>query len=475
MTTFIGRARELSALDTLLKEARSGQGVLVSMRGRRQVGKSRLVSEFAERAGVPAVFFTASRQPAAVELALFAEAARTAGIASAASLPSDGAGSWEAALMLATTDAKPSRPVIVVIDEFPYLAESEPAIEAILQKVWHSLERRPVLVVLIGSDVSMMESLTSYQRPLYGRARELVVDPLSVADIAQMRGLEPAAALDAYMVIGGFPRLASRWRANDTVMTFVRRELADESSPFVVTGERTLAAEFPADLNARAVLIAIGVGERSHGTILDRSGVGRGTIDRALGVLADKRIVRRTNPYAEPASAKSPRYTVVDPYLRFWLRFVQPGIELISRGRADLATARIAEGWGPFRGKAVEQLVRDSMERLLPRPELGDARFVGSYWTKDNRVEVDLVGGRQPDRADVVEFVGSIKWRERASFGPADLGALAHARSLVPGVGPLTRLVGVSRSGFATGGLDLAVDPEMLVSAWERDPASNLS
>jgi hypothetical protein len=28
-------------------------------------------------------------------------------------------------------------------------------------------------------------------------------------------------------------------------------------------------------------------------------------------------------------------------------------------------------------------------------------------------------------------------------------------------------LVGVSRSGFATDGLDLAIDPAMLVAAWE--------
>ncbi len=466
MKTFVGRTRELTALADLLDEARAGQGVLVSMRGRRQVGKSRLVSEFVENAGVPAVFFTASRQPGAVELGQFVEAARAGGIASASTLPADGAGSWEAALVLATADAQPVRPVVVVIDEFPYLCESEPAIEAILQKIWHTLERRAVFVILIGSDISMMEALTAYKRPLYGRARELVIEPLSVADIARMRGLKPETALDAYLVIGGFPRLAGRWRSSDTVTSFVRREFADESSPFIVTGERALAAELPADLKARAVLTAVGSGERSHSAILARSGVGRGTADVALAVLADKRIVQRANPYAEPPSTKIPRYTIVDPYMRFWLRFVQPSIELVARGRADLAVKRIEEGWSTFRGKAIEPLVRASVERMLPRTELGDAAFVGSFWTRDNRVEVDLVGGRDSDRAHVVDFVGSIKWRERGSFTRADLTDLANLRTSVPGTDSGTRLVGVSRSGFSTTGLDLAIDAEMLVSAW---------
>ena len=45
------------------------------MRGRRRVGKSRLVEEFVDRAGVPHLFFTASAQPTlAADLALFVEA-----------------------------------------------------------------------------------------------------------------------------------------------------------------------------------------------------------------------------------------------------------------------------------------------------------------------------------------------------------------------------------------------------------------
>ena len=466
MSEFVGRTREIAVLDGYLAEARTGNGVLVSVRGRRQVGKSRLVAEFVARAGAPVVFFTASRRPPNVELALFAEAVTQSGVQAGVALESAVASSWEAGLSLATQGAAPGRPIVVVIDELPYLVETEPAIEAILQKIWQTLEGRAVLLVLIGSDVSMMESLSSYGRPLYGRAREMIVRPLSVAEVAQMRDLTPDAALDAYLVVGGFPRLAARWRPRDSVASFLRRELADESSPLVVTGERTMAAEFPAEINARAVLSAIGAGERVYGAIADRSGVGRTTIDRALTLLADKRVVRKTTPYAQPPGSSS-RYAIVDPYLRFWHRFVEPAVEQIARGQADLAVSRIVEGWSTYRGRAIEQLIRDTVERMLPDERLGSARFVGSYWTRDNRVEVDLVGGERQERAGSVSFVGSIKWRDRAPFDRHDLRSLRVARQHVPGTGPQTRLVGVSRSGFTTDGLDLALDPAALVAAWD--------
>jgi uncharacterized protein len=107
----------------------------------------------------------------------------------------------------------------------------------------------------------------------------------------------------------------------------------------------------------------------------------------------------RVTPYAEPSAAKLPRYTVADPYLRFWLRFVQSGTEMIARGRGDLAAARVLEGWSEYRGRAIEPLIRESIERMLPHPVLGDASVAGSYWTTDNRTAVDIVGGREPLRA----------------------------------------------------------------------------
>lgn len=64
MNGFIGRRSELGLLRDLLRTVQAGSrggrpGRAILIRGRRRVGKSRLVEEFLERAGLPHVFFTA--------------------------------------------------------------------------------------------------------------------------------------------------------------------------------------------------------------------------------------------------------------------------------------------------------------------------------------------------------------------------------------------------------------------------------
>ena len=77
MSDFVGRHGYMVTMEAELDRVRqTSRGRLVSMRGRRRLGKSRLVDEFLRRGArppVPYVFFTASSQPLARELELFAQ------------------------------------------------------------------------------------------------------------------------------------------------------------------------------------------------------------------------------------------------------------------------------------------------------------------------------------------------------------------------------------------------------------------
>ena len=159
---------------------------------------------------------------------------------------------------------------------------------------------------------------------------------------------------------------------------------------------------------------------------------------------------------------------MADPYLRFWLRFVDGEIDLIERGRGSLLVERFERSWPAYRGRAIEHLVRDAIELLLPDAErFGDARYVGGYWNRAGTVEVDLVGGDRRPVARRIGFVGSIKWREGKPFGRANGLALAAARSQIPGASDGTPLVGVSAQGFDDDApLDVRLAPEDLIVAW---------
>jgi hypothetical protein len=480
MKPFVGREEELAILGEELSAVGSRGGRFVWMRGRRRVGKSRLVEEFLRRAGVRHLFFQAPRRESAAALARFGAALAESDLP-ASELLSAGASldSWPGALRFAVQGASAGSPLAIVIDELPYLVERDAGFAADLQMVWdRHLEDQPVLLIAIGSDVRMMKTLTEYPAELHGRpSRELAVQPLSPGEVASFAGLSAGQAFDRYVVVGGFPQLVDSWPATLGRRQFLEGALGDSSSQFVTNGLRILSAEFEAGTLARRVLDAIGAGERTNANIARESGVANeSSLSSALKILVGKGVVAEELPYASPPGRKNKRYFVSDPYLRFWLRFVGPSLDEVDRGRGDLLVGRIERDWTTYRGIAVEPLVRDSLERVLLRPEyaesLGGARIVGSYWTRNNAVQVDLVGGRDPDPGEIA-FVGSIKWRENAAFGRDDANRLAAQRGEVPGAAG-ARLVGVSRRGFARGtdALDLRLVPDDLLSAGPGGGAS---
>ena len=471
---FVGRARELTLLAGELDSVReSGQGRFILVRGRRRVGKSWLVEEFLGRHGLSNVFFTAIRNAPDQDLPRFAEALAQSSLPVDARSPGVRFTHWEAALTAAALGATRDRPSVIVIDEFPYLGEAGDdqarAVESMFSAVWERrLSRLPIILIVVGSDLAMMERLTEYGRPLYDRpTRQIVVDPLTPRDVATIAGLEPAAAFDAYAVFGGLPAFASDWRRAGTLRTFLLEALAHPDSTFVNSAVRILDAEFPAKAQPRVVLSAIGHGERTSKTISSAAAIPASNLDRSLKLLSEKRVVR----IEEPLSARrlrAPRYSIADPYLRFWLRFVEPALPEIERLRTEHVVERIVASWPDARGRAIEPIVRAALERLLPDDRLPGAVCVGSYWTRTNEPEIDLVGADTRAAPARVGFIGSIKWREREPFDAGGLEPLIAAGVQVPGVVPGTPLVAVSRTGFAPGITKLAVayGPSELLAAY---------
>lgn len=476
---FVGRSRELGILASDLEVVReSGQGALVLVKGRRRAGKSRLIEEFVERQGSRVVFFLATRQRPGYELARFVEALARSNHPEAAGSVGLRFESWETALAYASVGATQQQPIVIVIDEFPYLiqTDSDGAVEAGINAAWErTLARRPVMLVLVGSDLSMMNTLTQHGRPLYGRpTRTLSVEPLDVAEVATALDLRGAEAIDAYHVIGGFPRLLPLWRPGSTLRSVLLRALGDEDAPFIATGQRILDAEFPDDVQARTVLSVIGAGERTYSNIARVANVANTNLRRSLDLLENqKRVIASERPMSA-RSSKDTRYYVNDPYLRFYLRFIDPSLVDLQRGRHRLVINRIVRDWRSYIGAAVEPFVRSSIERLLPDAALPKAEKVGGYWTRTNGPQIDLVG--MDDRERSVAFVGSIKWRADQPFVKADVDALRaaalhHPRGGVPGAKEPTPFVGVSRSGFVSAAeLTRVFEPSELLDAW-RKPA----
>ena len=177
----------------------------------------------------------------------------------------------------------------------------------------------------------MMTRLTAYGFPLFQRpTRQLVVEPLSPLEVSRITGRTGDAAIDSYLVTGGFPRIVNLWR-NGSLEAFLRTDLADPSSEFVAAAGRILDGELPTAVAARTILSVIGAGERTHKGIVDGSGIEGKHLGYSLRALAEKNIVSSALPLST-ARSDARRYHVGDPYLRFWLRFIEPIRGEIGRG-----------------------------------------------------------------------------------------------------------------------------------------------
>jgi AAA+ ATPase superfamily predicted ATPase len=470
--SFVGREEEIAALQAEFDSVGRGRGRFIWARGRRRVGKSRLMQELCDRLRVPYAFYQAPRRGRAEAIGAFVETVAESTLPAAPAFAEASYESWPAALRAAAQGLDPDHSAILVIDELPYLTELDPGFPADLQRAWdRELETLPLLLICVGSDVRMMESLVGERSPLHGRpTMEIRVAPLNPAEVGALTAApDAAAAFDRYLIVGGFPLLASSWPKSAGLKAFLRKALADDQTPFATTALRIMASEFESELQAAKVIDAIGHGEVVYSRIQTRSGVKGNTLNDALEVLVEKRLIAKEFPYAIPPGKKAPRYTVVDPYLRFWLRFVGPHMDELSRGRSDLAIARIERDWETYRGRAVEPLVRAALDRLLDDPasrrKLGAARHTGAWWRRDHSIEVDLVGGDTTD-PKTIGFVGSVKWRNRGPFSSADLSELAESRAHVPGA-ERAKLVAISRSGFEDGlDADATFGPDELLAAW---------
>ncbi len=194
----------------------------------------------------------------------------------------------------------------------------------------------------------------------------MTVGPLNPAELSAMAGLSAADAFDATLITGGLPIVCARWKNGEDTRSFLARELANPVSSPVVSAQLSLSAEFPDQVQARAVLAAIGSGERTFTNIArGAGGIAHSTLTRATDLLISKGVITDDLPISLVPS-KERRYRITDTYLRFWLAFLGPHLAELDRMRSDLTLDRIFRSWASWRGRAIEPLIREALARLLP-------------------------------------------------------------------------------------------------------------
>ena len=254
---FVDRERELAFLQQTWN---SGRAELVVVYGRRRVGKTALLRTFSQQH--PHTFWVASLSSEAILRQSFTDALWQT---NHPAQPSAGFiyESWERAFG-ALADLAASQRHCVVIDEFPYLAGSEPSVPSVLQKVWDErLQHTNVMLVLCGSHIGMMERQTlDYQAPLYGRRTgQMQLHPLPLHASAGLLPLhDPVDQIETYAVLGGIATYWSQFDAQSSLLANIEQRILNPASYLYQEPLFLLREELQEPRNYFAILQAIAQG-----------------------------------------------------------------------------------------------------------------------------------------------------------------------------------------------------------------------
>lgn len=450
MNDLLYRDSEIERLEKAWSLAREGRPQLAMLWGRRRVGKTFLLGHFVQ--GKPAVFFGATQQAEAVELARFAEAVRRDLGGRVGDLAGDGFASWEAALRFLAALAV-DRPVAVVLDEVPYLAASTPGFASVVQAVW---DRLPVgtrlLLVLCGSAVGVVEGMLGPAGALHGRPTlALRIDPFDPpAARSFLPRLAPAALLEAFAACGGYPLHLRTWDARASTRENLIALAATAGGVLLEDAASLLREQLAEAPGYPRILAAIGRGSTKFSEIAGQAGQ---RVEHPLDVLVRAGFVRKSLPIGAPRAAR-PLYEIDDVYLAFWFRVLYSDLALIESGQGPAVLERALPRWQAHVGWVFEEAARAHARRIVARGALPSDLVVGRWWAATGEpCEADVLGLRGNRTA----LLGEARWQPRP-LGLGDLAALRQKLVRVPQPLDDVRLVlwgraGVKREVTRTGAL----------------------
>ncbi|MDQ7824984.1 MAG: ATP-binding protein [Candidatus Eremiobacteraeota bacterium] len=399
---FIDRERELMYLNEAYQ--REGSQFIV-IYGKRRVGKTELVRRFFT--GIPHIYFLAEKSSEKDQMVMLSE--KTGLAFQDDFLLSRGFGAWREFFRYVRDKGR----IIVVVDEYPYLVESNAAIPSIFQSGWdEELKDSQVFLVLLGSSIGMMETeVLGYRSPLFGRRTgQILVEPLSFWDAKKFFPSLPFEEfLYIYAILGGVPAYLMKFDPGTGLWENIRKNILNPQAYLFAEPEFILREELREPRHYFSILRALSLGKRRAGEIINETGLEKNVIGKYLSVLADLRLIRREVPVTEknPEKSKQGIHLVNDHFFRFWFDYVFPGRSFILEGEElYLLDRKIRPSMDDFVSPVFEEICRS----LVRRRGAQELRFhqVGRWWSR--RAEIDVVALNEDENAILL---GEAKWSTR--------------------------------------------------------------
>ena len=409
MSRFYCRTEELKKMN---RRYENGNFECIVIYGRRRVGKTALINEFCK--DKPTIFFSALKSTGKENLEALSKAIMTYERSSSDDEHTPIFNSYDAAFNELTSLANEQR-IVVVIDEYPYLAGAEPAVSSMIQHlIDHKWSESKMYLILCGSSMSFMENqVLGQESPLYGRRTgQFKIEALNYKETAvfhpELSNEENALI---YGITGGIPHYINKLDVKDSIDDALLENLFDRSGYLYEEPDNLLNQELREPAVYNAIIKAIADGASRPNEIVTKVGESSAIVSKYLKTLTDLGIVKKETPVAEKPGKKI-IYLLADNFFRFWYRFVPSNISAIDSGRISKTYPRlIKQHFSDYMGLIFEKMCRDYLIYYAENIPV-ELNQIGQWWGTDNRnkkqIQIDIVGTPVEGREYII---GSCKYR----------------------------------------------------------------
>ena len=382
MNRFIGRDREIDRLNLLLKKKSAS---LVAVKGRRRIGKSRLVEEFGENltfyrfsglAPVQGITAQVQRDAFADELERQFQMGKVA------------RDNW-ADLFWHLADQTKSGKTVILLDEVSWMADKDATFVSKLKNAWDLyFKKNNQLILVLCSSISVwIEENIISSTAFFGRlSLTLHLQELSLHDCNKFWG-NSAGKVSAYekfkvlSVTGGVPRyLEEIIPAMDAEAML--RQLCFEKEGILFKEFDSIFSDLFSKRSEFYKHIVLGLLQHPLATLEDVYQFLKveksGKVGEYLNNLIDAGFLRRYYTWSLSGGKKAAlsRYRISDNYLRFYLKYILPNADKIKRDALTDISLGHLPGWETMMGLQFENLVINNRQLLLKLLHINPADVV---------------------------------------------------------------------------------------------------
>lgn len=378
--TFIGRKNELERLESLRKKKS-----LVVVKGRRRVGKSRLIHYFASSYSDNRLWDFAGLAP---QDGMDAQSQRdhfARQLAIHLKLPPFTFQDWTDAFEYLSNHIKVGD--IILLDEISWMGAKDSSFIPKL-KAWWDKQQLPVMVVFCGSVSTWIEENILKSTAFFGRVNlTITLEPLPIPDankLLRISGFQ-GSDYDTYKllsILGGIPWYLEQITPGKTADELIKQLCFEKDSLFVLEFDRIFHDLFNGKgTTYKKILDSLKDGMKTLADVRKITGFSHsGTLSSYMEHLSIAGFVQKQNLWSFKTNKllKQSLYRICDPYMRFYLKIIEPQRNKIDLNSFQNISISSLPGFEAHIGLQLEQLLLQNRNILLKSMGINPADIVAS-------------------------------------------------------------------------------------------------